>query len=227
MKGWQAAKTHCKRGHPLSGENLYRYRGERQCKTCRRMHARRHDKECRALPSEQKLRAVFSALREGKTLSVITTGLVHAGGSNYQKVATAIVNGNSLRRLMQTNAPAGRLIRKLAEENRVAQHKARWLQRPRVARVSERGYEAIRRATEGLPDHLRDDVRSEMFLAIAEGRLPLREAAARVSEFVTAHNRTFSKFMPGGGLLLSLDQPAYADETGTRLVDTVSTGLWS
>jgi hypothetical protein len=34
-----AAKTHCKRGHPLSGDNLYlRPDGGRQCKACTRMH---------------------------------------------------------------------------------------------------------------------------------------------------------------------------------------------
>ncbi len=30
------AKTHCKRGHPLSGNNLYIYRDGRDCKICRR-----------------------------------------------------------------------------------------------------------------------------------------------------------------------------------------------
>jgi len=35
---WQAVKTHCLRGHPLSGENLYvdpKY-GHRKCRECRR-----------------------------------------------------------------------------------------------------------------------------------------------------------------------------------------------
>lgn len=30
-----AVKTDCKRGHPLSGDNLYMQNGTRQCKTCR------------------------------------------------------------------------------------------------------------------------------------------------------------------------------------------------
>jgi len=34
-----AKKTHCNRGHPLSGDNLYRYpSGGRQCRTCIAMH---------------------------------------------------------------------------------------------------------------------------------------------------------------------------------------------
>jgi hypothetical protein len=29
-------QTHCKRNHPLSGENLYMHQGRRHCRTCRR-----------------------------------------------------------------------------------------------------------------------------------------------------------------------------------------------
>lgn len=37
-----ARKTHCKRGHPLSGDNLYpRPDGDRDCRTCRRERGRR------------------------------------------------------------------------------------------------------------------------------------------------------------------------------------------
>lgn len=35
------AKTHCKRGHPLSGDNLYRYKdGRRECVACMRLRYR-------------------------------------------------------------------------------------------------------------------------------------------------------------------------------------------
>lgn len=38
----RAKKSSCKRGHPLSGPNLYRPRsGKRQCRTCRRDQMRR------------------------------------------------------------------------------------------------------------------------------------------------------------------------------------------
>jgi hypothetical protein len=36
-----ARQTHCVRGHPLDGENLYRWRGRRQCRECRRDRQRR------------------------------------------------------------------------------------------------------------------------------------------------------------------------------------------
>lgn len=35
------AKTHCKRGHPLTSANSYGYHGRRQCKTCARQAARK------------------------------------------------------------------------------------------------------------------------------------------------------------------------------------------
>lgn len=44
-----AAKTHCKYGHPLSGENLYVFGGQRVCKAC---HARRK-RECLARKKSQ------------------------------------------------------------------------------------------------------------------------------------------------------------------------------
>ena len=41
VMGLNAKKTHCKRGHPLSGENLrVEQSGARQCRECLRMHAR-------------------------------------------------------------------------------------------------------------------------------------------------------------------------------------------
>jgi hypothetical protein len=33
----QARLTHCKRGHELSGDNVYSYRGKRECRECRRV----------------------------------------------------------------------------------------------------------------------------------------------------------------------------------------------
>jgi hypothetical protein len=35
-----ARKTHCKHGHPLSGDNLYAYKGKRHCRECQRKRDR-------------------------------------------------------------------------------------------------------------------------------------------------------------------------------------------
>lgn len=39
--GRQSRQTHCKRGHPLSGSNLYRWKNKRQCRACRSAAMRR------------------------------------------------------------------------------------------------------------------------------------------------------------------------------------------
>jgi hypothetical protein len=36
----QAKRTHCPKGHPLTGDNLFTYRGHRDCLTCRRERTR-------------------------------------------------------------------------------------------------------------------------------------------------------------------------------------------
>jgi len=43
-----SAKTHCPRGHLLSGENLYTYKGLRHCRTCRRIRNRKHMRKVRS-----------------------------------------------------------------------------------------------------------------------------------------------------------------------------------
>jgi len=43
----QAARTHCPKGHPLSGDNLYLHKGKRGCLICRRQQARDFNAEKR------------------------------------------------------------------------------------------------------------------------------------------------------------------------------------
>jgi hypothetical protein len=63
--------THCRRGHPFSGANLYIFPSgkERGCRTC--MNYR--DKFNRRM-SEDQARRVVEALRQGETIATITTG---------------------------------------------------------------------------------------------------------------------------------------------------------
>jgi hypothetical protein len=46
VKSWKqkiAERTHCRAGHPLSGENLYQTpRGFRQCRTCKRIYRKQY-----------------------------------------------------------------------------------------------------------------------------------------------------------------------------------------
>lgn len=52
-RGWQANKTHCKHGHPLTPDNIrVRSDGRRQCKACQRAHVAKHDQKRRAVPTD-------------------------------------------------------------------------------------------------------------------------------------------------------------------------------
>lgn len=57
-KRWSEAalsRTHCRRGHPFSGDNLYiNPDGHRECKECRRIAMRKYDKRRRPSPGRVK-----------------------------------------------------------------------------------------------------------------------------------------------------------------------------
>lgn len=46
------SRTHCKRGHPLSGDNLYEYKGGRTCLTCKKLKKRYRSSD-KSVPFEQ------------------------------------------------------------------------------------------------------------------------------------------------------------------------------
>ncbi len=55
-------KTHCKQGHPLSGENLYfNSRGQRGCRACMNIHRKRYraSEKCRAAKRAYYARAIL------------------------------------------------------------------------------------------------------------------------------------------------------------------------
>jgi hypothetical protein len=235
-------KTHCPHGHALAGDNLYiNPRGNRECRACREASSARYKtsgKIRRRLPSEKAVRAVFDALHQGRTISFITAGKITHGKNRPVEYVKGgkIIEHHVLKNFIIQNPKAGRVIERLAEKNRLqakrsaVEHRTiarRSALSPAIIRAeSENAFAAIMAATASLADFLREDVRSLMFVAHMEGRLKPRDAVKRVREFVTAHNRQFSKFVPGGGgIMRSLDEQVY-DDGPTRLVDTVTHGLW-
>jgi hypothetical protein len=81
-------------------------------------------------------------------------------------------------------------------------------------------YEAITEATCDLPPQIRGIIQSDMFLALTEGRLKIRDIPARVREFVTMHNRADrqSVFNPWGHL--SLEKPL-GEDGSLKLMDVI------
>jgi hypothetical protein len=86
-------------------------------------------------------------------------------------------------------------------------------------------YEAVRWATAHVSEDERADIMSIMFIAVAEGRLKLSEASARVGEFLRIHRRHPRVL---GDKMLRLDAPLGEDSNSTWL-DTLSDAdrLWA
>lgn len=60
----KAGKTHCLRGHPLSGANLYVYERHRRCKTCERARANTPEYVAWRRDYQRRRRAEKRAIRE-------------------------------------------------------------------------------------------------------------------------------------------------------------------
>src|SRR5713226_5512657 len=96
------ALTHCKYGHPLSGNNLYLAPGrkERKCWTC----INRRDRSPRP-PNQEQIRQVTAALNAGKTISQICWGKV-----GEQKVGGQILPFRNLKRYRELNPDFNKFV---------------------------------------------------------------------------------------------------------------------
>jgi hypothetical protein len=206
-------RTHCRYGHPLSGENLFvAPEGWRRCRICiDKSHA-----ENRRM-SEQQAREVVEALHEGKTIADITGG----GRPTY------IVNNRALLIFRRKHPKFERVVVRLSTANAKVHHaeaSARRAQIFRAPAIAEHGadiFSLIRSAVpETLPPQIRDDVIGAMALEVVEGKLKTADICKRVREFITAQYRQFSRFGPR-----SLDARLFEDGTMT-LGDTITCGFW-
>lgn len=230
----QAQRAHCPQGHAYTPENTRLTKiGGRRCILCAREHERQRRARLSGLPkspprkfggavgnlTEDQIRRIAERLRSGETITQITR-------------VDPVCCGATLQAFRNKHARLWKPLDKIAAANRYQRQVFLIGRNRRPASTIYRednglsAFAAITAATASLPDFLREDVRSLMFLAHAEGRLKPGDAAKRVREFVRAQNREFSAFVPViGGRMQSLDQPVY-DDGPTRLIDTVTQGLW-
>ena len=213
------AMTHCKHGHPLSGDNLYSYvsqgRTERKCLTCNKRLA-----ETGRRMSEEQARRVVEALSEGRTIAQITKS-----GPSY------ILNATALLLFRKKHPKFDRLVMQRSSANakvHLAEAGARRAQVFRAPSIAEHGVDIfllIRSAVPTtLPAQIRDDVIGAMALAVVEGKLRPADIRQRVREYVTAQFRQFSKYGP-----VSLDARLSEDGNLTlldRLSTDAGTGYW-
>jgi hypothetical protein len=157
--------THCRNGHPLSGENLYVFPSgkERGCRTCINFRSR-----FRRKMSEDQARRVVESLQQGETIATITTG----GSPTY------VVNHRALSIFRKKNPKFERLVFRLSTVNAKVHHAEASAPRAQILRapaIAERGadiFMLIRAAVPAyLPAQIRDDVIGAMALEVVEGKL--------------------------------------------------------
>lgn len=206
--------THCKYGHPFSGENLYLAPGrkERKCLAC----LKRRGERARRV-SEQQARRVVEALNEGKTISNITKT-----GQSY------IVNHRALLLFRQKHPTFDRFVVRRSAANAKVRHAEATARRFQILRAPapvDDIFALLRSAVPAtLPRQIRDDVIGKMALEIFEGKLRPADIGRRVREYVAAQFREFSNFGR-----VSLDARLYDDGNATlldRLSTEACTGYW-
>jgi hypothetical protein len=207
-------KTHCINGHSFAEHGrVAMHKGwlTRQCRACELMRARRGDKMKPGV-----LIAVTAALKKGLTIGTITkTGPMR------------LVKHNALNRHRRENPEFDRFVLESTKDN----FSRGCLLRDQRAKNGVKRQETndchkIRAMLPaGFPD--KDDVVSDIFEALLDGSLRREDVKARVSSYVSAHNRRFpTKFAKfGDSQLLSLDEVLFEDGSMTR-GDTISRGLW-
>ena len=181
------SRTHCRFGHPFSGDNLFLTpEGWRRCRICtEKSHA-----ENRRM-SEQQARRVVEALHEGKTIADITK----SGRPSY------ILNHRALLLFRQKHPKFERFVVRLSTANAKVHHAEAWARRAQILRapnIAAHGgdiFSLIRSAVpETLPRQIRDDVIGSMALEVVEGKLKTGDIRRRVREFITEQYRQFSRF---------------------------------
>lgn len=219
-------KTHCHRGHPLSGDNLaVRKNGGRICIACRSMWPRQNRDKMNAWTSKRRKAGL---LKCGYTKNVIeSTGRDRIDQAFAAVRETGLIGsadailGLYRRRAIFYFAPEiSKAMHKAASEYRpiLLPKPAILIRTPAIHPLQARINELVPRY---LPRDQRQDVISEITLAVLEGRFPESEIAAHIKKFVSASYRAdHNRFGP-----LSLDMPAFR-EGEMPLVETISQGLW-
>lgn len=136
-------------------------------------------------------------------VSAIMTGRI------YQEIAAQFgIDTSAVRKYLRFLTPAQRERRKALERARRREAAGPVTFRP----VREALYRRVAASVpRGLPEHLRDDVISEMMLAVYEGLIPAGEITRHAERFARAARGAFaSKWGP-----ISLDQPRFDDSNET------------
>ncbi|WP_441229414.1 hypothetical protein AB7828_03550 [Tardiphaga sp. 215_C5_N2_1] len=213
--------THCKHGHPLSGNNVGvhivgKCRG-RYCKTCQKRRG-----ATGGIMRADVLLKVKDLLSRGVPITQIQS---KALGSKYYAVPSAI-----LATYRRANPEFNLFVLDSIKGSNCRGQQFRH-QRIRSARAREEANDYYRiqaLVPMHLPDYVRDDITQNVMTALLEGSLLRSDVRSRIGRFVADHQRMFptkyAKF--GNATLVSLDEVMF-DTSSTTRGDTISEGLWS
>ncbi len=216
-------KTTCRWGHPLSGENLRLTRqGYRVCRKCAK-EARRRNKPLELFLARKRkvlyhgyrktvVKNVQRELVEQAFEAVRETGSIRAGGDvmplcKWRALLFFSPRIHAAVWRIKRDRPAVSLKRVAA---------------PAILRNSGRdAFTAVMEATANVFVDIRDDVRADLFVAIAEGRVRLDGISNAVRGFITAYNRREKNSVQSKWGHYSLDATFSDDGDGT-LLDVLS-----
>lgn len=207
-------RTHCKHGHSLEGARTYKKDGYtfRFCVECRKVD----DAKGGILKSE--VSAKIKAALNSPTATI--NSITHAGPRR-------LVSHVALQAYRRADPEIDVLVRGIISTVYSRSQKLRWQRLRNEAKREETNdyHKILAMMPAAFPD--KDDVVSDIFVALANGSLRREDVRTRVRQFVTAHNRMFPTNYAtfAGRRLVSLDAQLFEDGS-TTLGDTISRGLW-
>ncbi|MGM5033503.1 hypothetical protein [Tardiphaga sp. 803_E3_N1_3] len=223
---WQAGiKRVCLKGHPLDSEADFRF--QKQCATviCKRCCAIKA-KKCKidANFSEETIRRIIALIDLGATKHNLTGRMGTGGKASFKGVVDITRFNNWLKRNPKLNKVLEKKLEENRNANRIAGAAKKKTNRLKISQNSN-VFDVIEDAlTMWLdPETERKDIITNIYLAVADGKLKVKDIKAKAKGFVAAHRRQYSNTGRYGSA--SLDAPAYRDST-TSIGDTITHGLW-
>lgn len=238
--GQKSEKTHCKRGHPLTPDNVYVEIHEpynrRHCRACMRVRWRNRGGDTNVKKGNLKgetVERILIALRAGQTTSRICGGMqgqTYVGGKIVNiyalkaYIAKGTEEGAEMARLIGINA-SGVLRTRSA---RLLKPKSIVLPTPRTAPFVIRRtgswmdgetLSAVNQVGERAPVFMRDEVRQELLLLLWSGQIQPAEIPAVGKRLLSRQYRDYDSLSKWGHI--SLDKPLNG-ETDSTLMDIIS-----
>jgi hypothetical protein len=199
-------KTHCKKGHPLFGENLLiDKRGFRGCRACLKQAKQESFRRNRDAINEKRSKRVRALRRAGQHRHGYTANVTRS--FSREQVEQAIEAVRETKKLAAVSEVLGPWKGKAflffnpklkAQLKKLTVRSSTLISRPAIVATHSNALRVLDLIAAAVPRSLprdqRDDIISNITLAVLEGRLKQSQIACQVKEFIRAsfrddHNR--------------------------------------